>query len=144
MSSFWVPRTSYISFELDGKSSPHFHSLHLKRWFSKVIFWRKALCIRMPNTSHIQTSGPEANKLTRPRNTCAESWCAWNSSPSKFQTLWSPKEVNVKAVVCAQRSKVQPTVKETDFDASVSSVPNYILSLELWFYVVSITWGMMW
>lgn len=52
-----------------------------------------------------QTSGPVANKLIRPRNTCADSWCAWNASPSKFQTLSLPEEVNVKAGVCIHDMK---------------------------------------
>lgn len=44
-------------------------------------------------------SGPVANKLTRPRNTWADNWCARKSSPSTFHTPSFPKDVNVKAGV---------------------------------------------
>lgn len=45
-------------------------------------------------------SGPVANKLTRPRNTWADSLCARKGSPSTFHTPSFPDDLNVKAGVC--------------------------------------------
>lgn len=54
---------------------------------------------------YFYSSGPVANKLTRPRNTWADSWCARKSSPSTFHTPSLPNDVNVKAGVCPRAWK---------------------------------------